>query len=182
VPVQDLRGTHRAEEVADSAGDLFRLEAIEDAVAIAALGHELRVLEDREVAGDRRPGDREAGGNLSRGELAALELLKDLPASRIGKGPEDCGRVIACSKFANVRKREVDECDVSKSKSRNSREIAAKPTNFRIIASSVAQRGHFERTAMTSISTSAPTAASPATCTVLRAGLFGCSAVPKNFV
>ncbi len=38
-----------------------------------------------------------------------------------------------------------------------------------------------ERTAVTSISTSAPSSASPATWTVDRTGLLGCSAVPKNW-
>ena len=46
----------------------------------------------------------------------------------------------------------------------------------------VALGDHLERAATTSISTSAPAATRLTTCTVLREGLFGCVAVPKNCV
>lgn len=73
--------------------ELRRLEAVVDAIAIAALAHEVRGLQDRQVPRDRWTGDVETTGNRTGREFAILQLLEDLATGRVCQSAEDARRV-----------------------------------------------------------------------------------------
>ena len=92
--MRELRRADLTEEVADVQGELRRLEPVEDAIAVTPLAHQIRGLQDREVARDGRARDVESAGDRAGRELAVLQFLEDLTARRIGQSAEDAGGVL----------------------------------------------------------------------------------------
>lgn len=80
LPEDDLVGTDRAQEPADTERKSLLGEGVEDAVGITPLANKSRCLQHAEMARDRRPADRESPGNLAGRQLARAELLQNLPA------------------------------------------------------------------------------------------------------
>nr|WP_228561082.1 hypothetical protein [Catenulispora pinisilvae] len=90
----DLVRTHGREEPAHANRQPFSGKRIQDPVALAALGHQLRRLEDGQVPGDGRAADREPVGDLPGGKLAVPEIFQDLASGRIRQGPKRPGLVV----------------------------------------------------------------------------------------
>jgi hypothetical protein len=96
----DLLRTHHGEESADAHGQAFLHEGVVDPIGIPAFENQAGILEDAEMAGYRRSADREPGTDLTRRELAPLEVLEDLTPRRVGEGAENSGVVIHTSILA----------------------------------------------------------------------------------
>ena len=92
--MSELCRTDLAQEISDVLGELGRLEAVVDAIAITTLAHEVCRLQDRQVTRDRGTGDVETTGDRASRELAVLQLLEDLAPSRVREGAEDARGVL----------------------------------------------------------------------------------------
>ena len=82
-PVCDLRGTNGAQKISDSVGDLLRFQPIDNAVPLPAFGNQIRILQDREMTGDRRARDGKTFGDFPSGQIFPFQLLQDLTAGGI---------------------------------------------------------------------------------------------------
>ena len=88
LPDDELVGTDRTQEPADTQRKSFLGEGVEDAVRLTPLANQPSRLEHAEMTRDRRTADRESPGNLASRQLTRPELLQDLAARRVRERAE----------------------------------------------------------------------------------------------